>query len=77
MTELHNAVIDYKHNGRIYSVYIPCESEAEAHDRLKSLKQTGRVEGWPCFKISTNPITFPFARIWLQIKVWLFEMRRQ
>lgn len=73
MSEIHNAVIDYQHNGRTYSVYIPCESDQEAEERLESLKATGYVEGWPCFTISTNPITWPFARLWMAVRIWLFN----
>ncbi len=72
---LHLALIEYDFDGGRYSLTIPCTSWAEAEAKVRAIKASGRVIGWPAFSVSSNPITFPFGVLIARIKAWLFDRK--
>lgn len=76
MTDHHDAVIDYRFEGKTFSFYVPSTSREEAQARLDAIRATAHVEGWPCFRYSANPLTLPFGSLLTRLKIWLFERRK-
>lgn len=44
-------LIDYEYNGKVQSFKCYAYSWDDAKARLKAIKETGRVEGYPCYTI--------------------------
>ncbi len=73
--DLHDALIEYDFDGGRYSFSIPCVSWVEAEAKVRAIKASGRVLGWPAFHTSANPVTFPFGVLIVRIKAWLFNRK--
>ncbi len=73
MGVLHDALIEYDFEGGRYTISIPCESWAEAEAKVRAIRLSGRVMGWPAFTCSANPVTFPFGALVVRLKAWLFN----
>lgn len=59
--KLHDALIEYDFEGARYSFAIPCTSWQDAEARVRAIRRSGRVIGWPCFSCPANPVTLPFV----------------
>lgn len=64
-------LIDYRHQGRTYSLHLLAPrdwEDAEAH--VRSLAMTAKVIGSNVQTIRANSVTLPFAAIWVRLIVW-------
>jgi hypothetical protein len=52
-------------DGERYGFTMPAESFEDAERRMRAIRLTGKVDGWPCYTYRTNALTFPFVTVWV------------
>ena len=64
MTSQKQAMITFKMDGRDYAFVMPADSFEDADRRLRAIRTTGTVLGWPAYTYRANALTLPFVAAW-------------
>lgn len=76
MTEIKDALVEFSMDGARYSFTMPAESLADAEQRMRAIRTTGRIEGWPCYTCRANALTLPFVHAWVVFATWFRNATR-
>lgn len=65
MSEWKDAALEYEMDGKRYAFNIRATSIDDAEARLRAIRMTGKVNGWPCYSVKLpRPVAYaalPFA----------------
>jgi hypothetical protein len=60
-----DAALSYEMDGKRYAFSIRAESLEDAERRMRAIRSTGKVDGWPCYSVKLpSPVAYaalPFA----------------
>jgi hypothetical protein len=62
-----NAMIHFQMDGESYGFVMPAESLEDAERRMRAIRLTGIVAGWPCYSYRANALTLPLVAIWVHL----------
>lgn len=66
-----SALIIFDMNGEQYGFHMPAESWDDAERRMRAIRLTGKVAGWPCHTMRANALTLPFVHVWMKVSVFV------
>ena len=64
---IEQAMISFQMDGETYCFVMPADSWDDAERRMRAIRTTGQVQGFPCYTYHANALTMPFVGLW----VWL------
>ena len=70
MSGVYKASIEFRHNGRKHVAYVEADSWQDAEEKVKSLRVSGRLAGWPTFSAPSNALILPLSLLWLKFRTW-------
>jgi len=50
-SKFKDAALSYEMDGKHYGFNIPAESLEDADRRMRAIRLTGKVDGWPCYSV--------------------------
>ena len=76
MADQKNALILYHYEGKEYTFFIYADSLKEAEERLRAIRTTSTVLGWPAYLYPTNSLTLPFVAVYVHIVTFIRNLFR-
>jgi hypothetical protein len=64
MSKQKQALISFQMDGQEYGFVMPADSWDDAERRMRAIRTTGMVAGWPCYTYRANSLTLPFVAAW-------------
>ena len=70
------ALVSYRFDGGEYSFSFPAEDWADAEAKLRAIRSTATLTGWPSFGVPANSLTLPLAAIFARLYTAIRNMLR-
>jgi hypothetical protein len=64
---MKQALITYRTADGDYSFSFPAESWDDAEQKLRAIRATATVTGWPAYRIPANSLTLPFVHVFVSL----------
>lgn len=71
MSSSKQALASFKMSDGEYSFSFPAESWEDAERKLRAIRATATVTGWPSYRVPANPVALPFARVFVAVFTWV------
>lgn len=62
--EYKNCLASFTFEGERYCFYFPASSLEDAERKMRAIRMTGLVDGWPCYTYRANAFTMPLVAVW-------------
>jgi hypothetical protein len=77
MSKQPQTMVHFTMDGQSYGFIMPADSLKDAERRLRAIRLTGTIAGWPCHSYPVNPITLPFVAAWVHLSTFVRNLLRR
>ena len=74
MSDCKDALIEFEMDGGRYCFPMPAESFDDAERRMRAIRMTGKVAGWPCYAVSSPSLIAYVALPFVTGFCWLLNL---